>query len=211
MANSDLFEHAAAELRKAHDEDPRQVAVGGRTLTWSSHYHDRLAHWVDHFAPQASEALRLAARCQHIRRWTIPRSSYEEGRTGYKRWRSNLARFHAEQSAKILRDVGYDEETIARVGAIQTKQRLKQDPEVQAMEDAICLVFIENELEDFAGKHEHRKLVDVVRKTWAKMSPAGHNTALELAKHLPKHLHLVLGDAIVDPDPTPDEEPAAEI
>lgn len=181
------FEEAARRFEAAHAEDPRGE---------SAHYHQRLVFWVERFAPSASTALALAARCQHIRRWTIPRSTYDDGRTGYKRWRSELARFHAEEAGRILRDVGFDEATIARVGELLTKQRLKSDPEVQALEDAVCLVFLETELEAFATKHDEQKLIDIVKKTWVKMSPAGHDAALELSARLPDHVRALLTRAL---------------
>ena len=135
---------------------------------------------------QASEALRLAARCQHLRRWTIPRSDFPEGVTGYKRWRNRLAQFHADAAAAVLQDVGYEEAVIARVRDLLIKKSLKRDPEVQLFEDAICLTFLENEFASFAAKHDEDKLVNIVRKTWRKMSATGHRKALELAAQLPE-------------------------
>jgi len=164
--------------------------------TWSVHYHRRLAHWIDVIDPAASIPLRLAARCAHIRRWTVPRSSYPEGRSGYKRWRSDLARFHAEEAGKILESAGFDAETIEQVQGILQKRRMKQDPDVQAFEDGLCLVFLENELEEFAGKHDEAKIIDIIQKTWEKMSEHGHAIALELAKSLPQGLQAILQKAL---------------
>ena len=154
-------------------------------MPWSVHYHERLLHWVLHFEPVASIPLRLAAQCQHIRRWAIPRRGYEEGRQGYRRWRSDLALFHTEEAGRILREVGYDEETVERVGSLLRKVGLKRDPEVQSFEDAICMVFFETEFADFSRKYEEDKMVDILRRTWVKMSEEGHRSALELAATLP--------------------------
>src|SRR5205823_865318 len=132
-----------------------------------------------------SEALRLAARSQHIRRWTMPRSQYPMTRAGYYQWRTMLGRFHAEEAGRILRDVGYDEATIGRVQSLLRKERLKSDPETQTLEDVICLVFLENEYVEFAGRHEDTKVIDILRKTWRKMSPRGREAALALAPSLP--------------------------
>ena len=135
---------------------------------------------LDSFAPEAPEAVRLAVRCQHIRRWTVPRDTYPEGRDGYRRWRTDLARFHAETAGTILREVGYGEDTVARVGALLRKERLKADPEVQLLEDVACLVFLQYYLPAFAARHDDAKLVDILGKTWRKMSERGRAAGLAL-------------------------------
>jgi len=178
----DSREQAALErFRAAHREDPRTIDVSGRAVPWSVHYHERLAHWVEHFDPDASLPLRLAAACQHIRRWTVPRTAYEEGRRGYRRWRSDLAQMHARTAREVLADVGFDEATIGRVATLIRKVGLARDPEVQLFEDAICMVFFELEYADLARKHDDAKLIDILRKTWEKMSPEGREAALALS------------------------------
>jgi hypothetical protein len=205
----DLLIRAAAEqFEAAHQEDRRRVAVGVREVSWSVHYHRRLLHWVLHFEPAASVPLRLAAQCQHIRRWTIPRGSYDEGRRGYRRWRSDLAIFHAEEAGRMLREIGYDEETVERVGSFLRKVGLKRDPEVQSFEDAICMVFFETEFADFSRKHGEEKMVDIIQRTWMKMSEEGHRAALELAATLPEEgrslLERALGPSVVSEGPATD-------
>jgi hypothetical protein len=181
-STSDPRERAAlARFEAAHREDPRSVVVNGVATPWSVHYHARLAHWVTTFDPNASPALRLAAACQHIRRWEVPRTSYDEGRRGYRQWRTDLAEQHARTAREVLSDVGWDEATIARVETLIRKVGLARDPEVRLFEDAICMVFFELEYADLASKHEDDKLVDILRRTWAKMSPQGHAAALSLA------------------------------
>jgi len=204
----DLLLRAAAEqFEAAHQEDRRRVTVGVREASWSAHYHRRLLHWVLHFEPAASVPLRLAAQCQHIRRWTIPRRSYDEGRRGYRRWRSDLTSFHAEEAGRMLREVGYDEETVERVGSLLRKVGLKRDPEVQSFEDAICMVFFEAEFADFSRKHGEDKMVDIIQRTWVKMSEEGHHSALELAATLPKEgrglLERALGPSVSKEKRTP--------
>lgn len=182
QATSDARERAALDRFAAmHVEDPRTVLVAGETKPWSVHYHERLGHWVRAFDPAASLPLRLAAACQHIRRWEVPRSDYEAGRRGYRQWRSDLAKQHARVAREVLTAVGYDESTIARVEALLQKVGLARDPEVRGFEDAICMVFFENEYADLAGKHEDDKLVEILRRTWEKMSPQGHAAALSLS------------------------------
>lgn len=180
------FEAALARFDVAHREDPRSIEVDGAEIPWSVHYHRRLQDWVLELDPEASEALRLAAACQHIRRWEVPRSGYDEGRRGYKRWRSDLARRHAAIARETLEDVGYDEETVERVEKLLRKLGLGRDPEVQRFEDAICMVFFENEYVDLAAEHDDEKMIDILQKTWAKMSPAGHEVARALAAGLPE-------------------------
>lgn len=142
---------------------------------------ERLSAWVLRLDPNASVALRLAARCQHLERWTIPRESYPPGRVGYLTWRTELARFHARRAGEILSEVGCDQATIQAVQRINLKQNLKSNPDSQTMEDALCLVFLEHDFDAFLAKYPDRsKAVEILRKTWKKMSARGHEAALAL-------------------------------
>jgi hypothetical protein len=179
----DRFTNAVLAFDRENARDPNHVVDGGdggvprpRELVDA----ERLSRWVARLAPDASEALRLAAHCQHIRRWEIPRSSYPEGRIGYLEWRKSLSRFHADRASEILRAAGYDDRTLERVRLINQKKGLKLDADVQTMEDALCLTFLEHELEEFAAKHTEDKLIDILQKTWRKMSERGHAEALGL-------------------------------
>src|SRR5258706_3827240 len=140
-----------------------------------------MSEWLEKWAPDASEALKLAARSQHIRRWEIPRDRYPMNRAGYHRWRNELAAFHAKVAGEILQKVTYDEATVGRVQSLLKKERLKEDPEAQMLEDVICLVFLEHYFPEFAGKHDEEKVIGILRKTWRKMSERGHEAALKLA------------------------------
>ena len=142
------------------------------------------------------EALLLAARCQHILRWTIPRDRYPMNKSGYKQWRKTLARFHAEEAGRILHEIGYQQNLLDRVAEFLQKFQFKLDPEVQLFEDAICLVFLENEFSDFARQHDEEKLLTILEKTWKKMSPQGHQPALELARQLPEEARAVVQKAV---------------
>jgi hypothetical protein len=139
-----------------------------------------VTEWVRRLAPDASEPLLLAARAHHLRRWTIPRSSYPEGRAGYLKWRKALHEQHARDVGEILTDVGYDDDTIERVQTLVRKRGLGKDAEVQVLEDALCLVFVETQMHDLAARVEPDKMLDVVRKTLVKMSPEAIDLALEL-------------------------------
>lgn len=190
------LESALRLFDEAHGEDPRKIVVEGREVPWALHYHRRMSDWLNRLKPEAAEPLKLAARCQHIRRWTVPRTDYPEGRAGYRKWRQDLARFHREVAAKMLRRCGYEEATIERVGDLLLKKNLKTDPDTQTLEDVICLVFLENEFAEFSHKHPEEKLVTILRKTWAKMSDRGHREALRLAEGLPEEAGKLLNKAL---------------
>ena len=164
------FERTIAAIDAANAEDPHDKELRHAELATA---------WVRRLRPEASEALLLAARGHHIRRWVIPRSSYPEGRRGYLRWRRDLQRAHAADLARILTAEGYDETTAARVQDIVQKKQLATDPEVQAFEDALCLVFLQDQLDEFAGRYAD-KAADVLEKTLEKMSPEGRRLAKEL-------------------------------
>jgi hypothetical protein len=139
-----------------------------------------LTNWVLRLSPNASEPLLLATRCQHICRWTIQRTSYEMTRSGYLRWRTELKQFHARKSEEILREVGYGEEIITRVRELNLKKNLGSDPECQVLEDALCLVTLQYQLTGLVAKTEPAKMLQILQKTWKKMSPQAHAAALEL-------------------------------
>ena len=179
-ADAERFNAAIARFDAANAEDPMTELFQGASYPKELLYAQRMTTWLDKLAPDASEALRLAVRCQHIRRWTIPRHTYAMDRTGYLRWRTTLAKFHADTAAAILREVDYDDATIRRVQTLLRKESLKRDPEVQCLEDVICLVFLENYLAEFATQHDEAKIIDILQKTWKKMSAHGHEVALTL-------------------------------
>jgi hypothetical protein len=143
-------------------------------------YSQRVTEWVRRLCPDASEALRLAARCQHLCRWEIPRSAYELTRAGYLKWRAELKKFHARKSAAILQEAGYGPEIIERVRALNLKEDLGRDAEMQVLEDALCLVTLEHQLAGLMAKHDTQKMTGVLRKTWKKMSPSAREAALRL-------------------------------
>jgi hypothetical protein len=200
MDEADRKSRAIAAFRAANAEDPVTLAVGGVVRPKELVEAERLSAWVKRLEPAPSEALELASHCQHLRRWSLPRSDYPEGRIGYLTWRKALARRHADQAADILRSVGYDEVVIEEVRRINLKQGLHQNADVQTMEDALCLSFLEHELAEFASKHDDTKLIDIIRKTWRKMSERGRARALELAPSLPSRSAELVTRALA-PDP----------
>lgn len=163
-----------------NQQDPHHLVYDGKTFPSEYFYALRLHHWVLKLDPQASEPLLLASRSQHIGRWQILRTAYPEGKNGYLKWRTELGKFHAEKAAEILQNVGYDTDTIEKVKQIILKRQIKTNTEVQCMENALCLVFLEHQYEDFISKHEDEKVIDILQKTWAKMSDPGRESAFTL-------------------------------
>jgi hypothetical protein len=171
------LERALAELDRINAEDPRSELVDGRAEPKELLYARRMSETLAAFAPDASEELRLAARAQHLARWRIPRDRSPDGRDGDRRWRTELMDFHARLAGEVLRAAGYDERASARVGQLLRKEGIKRDAEVQTLEDVACLVFLRWYLAEFAAEHDDDKLVDILRKTWRKMSERGRSAA----------------------------------
>lgn len=177
------FERAIARFDAANAEDPNREPADGREWPKELLYAERMSAMLDRFAPDASETLRLAARCQHIQRWKIPRAEYPMDRIGYLQWRKRLNKLHAQLAGDILRDVEYDDATIARVGSLLKKEALKSDLEAQALEDVVDLVFLESYLAGFVaahGQYDNAKFLDILGKTAKKMSAGGRAAALTL-------------------------------
>lgn len=177
MANSDKLARAFQRFDASNSEDPNTEHFEGQSYPKELLYAIRMTNKLNSFAPGASEALQLTARCQHLRRWEIPRNSYKMNRSGYLKWRQDLKRFHAKEAGLILKEVGYTEKLIERVSFLIQKKRLKKDPETQTLEDVICLVFLEHYFEPFARKHPEPKVLDILQKTWNKMSKNGRESA----------------------------------
>jgi len=174
------LDEALRRFDEANAEDPNSEMVSGQPQPKELVYGQRMSARLAVFAPDAPETVKLAARAQHIRRWEVPRDTYPEGRAGYLKWRTDLYKRHAEIAGEIMGDVGYDAEPIDRVQTLLRKRGLKTDPDVQLMEDVICLVFLEHYFHDFAQKHDEEKLIPIVQKTWNKMTEQAHEVALQL-------------------------------
>lgn len=168
---SETFRRAIERFDEENARDPHQKELL---------YAQRMSGWLERLVTDASEPLRLAARCQHIRRWEIPRNSFPMDRAGYLNWRKRLYAFHADVAADILAQVGYGQPVIDRVRSLLQKEKLKADPDMQALEDVICLVFLENYFSDFARDKDEAKLLNIIKRTWAKMSERGRDAATRL-------------------------------
>ena len=176
----DRLARALDAIDAANAGDPHTIMIDGVSRPKELAHAELMTRWVRTLDPDCSDEQLLAARAHHLRRWTIPRDSYPEGRAGYLRWRTALKRQHADDVGEILRGAGYDDDVVARVQVIVSKQGLGRDPAVQVHEDALCLVFLETQLDELAGKLGEDKTIDVLQKTAKKMSPAGLQAALGL-------------------------------
>lgn len=176
----DAYGRARALVDSAHAADPRRDA-DGRAAELA--YADHMERWVARIAPDAGPVLRLAARCQHLERWLVPRGSFPMDRPGYLAWRKSLYVKQAERARQILDQAGVPPDEAANAATWVSKTGLRTNPGTQALEDAAVLVFLESEIQAFAAQHAEyprEKFVDILRKTWRKMSPR----AQELARGL---------------------------
>lgn len=196
MEKSKRLSEAFHQFDEANGEDPNMSTYQGKVYPKELLYAMRMTDKLNDFAPNASESLQLAARCQHICRWEIPRASYEMNRIGYLKWRQDLKKFHVQKASGILRKVGHEQEVIDSVAFLLDKKQLKKNEETQILEDVICLVFLEFYFEDFIQKHSEDKLLDILRKTWRKMSKKGQDTALQLplSQIVSQHISKALGE-----------------
>jgi len=208
MNDRERFQRALERFDEENSRDPHQVIVNGEAHPRELLYAQRLTEWVLRLAPDASETLRLAARSQHLCRWMIPRNSYEMTRAGYLRWRADLKQFHAGKSAGILREIGYVDDVIQRVRDLNLKKGLGKDPECQVLEDALCLVTLQYQLTELVAKTDPEKMVEILAKTWKKMSPAAREHALKLP--FPDREKELIGRALAGASTGDSEKPERE-
>lgn len=190
----DAYARARALIDAAHAADPNRTA-DGRPMELV--YADNMEAWVARVVPDATPPLRLAARSQHLERWSVPRASFPDGKVGYLNWRRSLYTKQAERARALLREAGVSEAEAAEVATWVSKSGLKTNHGTQALEDAACLVFLEKEIGAFAAQHAdypREKFVDILRKTWKKMSPRAHELALGL--DLPPPIAALVREAV---------------
>lgn len=195
MTESDRFQRAIALFDAANAEDPNREDGQPKELL----YGRRMSEMLARFVPDAPETVQLAVRAQHIQRWKVPRNSYPMDRNGYLQWRTGLYKFHAELAGDLMQQAAYDAETIDRVKAAIGKKGIKVNAEAQMLEDVADLVFIEYYMLGFAGQHaeySEEKWLEIVRKTWKKMSDAGRAFALSGQLKLPEALVPLISKAI---------------
>ncbi len=199
--SKDKLKLAIEAIDQANREDPNIECWEGKNCPKELLYSQRMTQWLLKLDPSPSEARQIAVRAQHIRRWQVPRESFPAGREAYLRWRTSLYRFHAEQVEQILLEAGFDEETIASVKKMVGKQGIKRDPDVQLLEDVACLVFLEYYFPNFAKQYDETKIMDIVRKTWKKMSDSGHQAALSIP--FPQELAELIAKALAPTEEHP--------
>jgi len=175
------FEAAIRRFDEENARDPNRVLVNGASQARELVYAQWLTDWVLKLAPAASEELRLAARCQHLCRWTVPRESYPMTRIGYLQWREGLKKFHAQKAGALLAELGYPVDVITRVQNLNLKKDFPKDPETRVLEDALCLVFLERQLGDLASKTAEDKMINALQKSWKKMTPAAREAAMNIS------------------------------
>ena len=180
IKSSQRFLEALRRFDEENSRDPNSEIVDGVAQPRELIYARRLSDWVLKLCPGASEALQLAARCQHLCRWTIPRDSYPMTRPGYLQWREALKKFHAQKAGEILREAGYGDNIVARVQSLNLKKKFPTDPESRVLEDALCLVFLQYQFADLANKTERDKMIVVLQKSWKKMTPQAREVAPKL-------------------------------
>lgn len=194
-----LYQAAIAAFDRANNEDPNKEMADGKEYPRELLYSRRMSEMRERYAPDATEAVKLAVHAQHIQRWKTPRSNYPMDKAGYLQWRTGLYKFHAETAGRIMKEVGYDDEMIARVKTIVSKKGLKVNPETQLMEDVVDLVFIEHYITGFAAQHpeyDEAKWIQIIRKTWQKMSSHAHEFVLAGKIKMPEALAPLILKAV---------------
>ena len=179
-ADAGRFDAALRRFDEENGRDPNRETAGGVSQPRELLYAERLSDWVLRLQPDASEALRLAARCQHLCRWEIPRQSYPMTRPGYLQWRATLKKFHAEKAGDVLRGLGYPDDFVRRVQDLNLKKHFPGDLEGRVLEDALCLVFLQYQFAELAAKTAEDKTINALQKSWQKMTPAARVEALKL-------------------------------
>lgn len=193
------YEQTVSLIDAANAADPNLVSDGGKEWPKELLYGQRMAEMLERFAPQSDELAKLAIRAQHIQRWKSPRSDYPMDRAGYYQWRTQLYQFHADTVADLMTEAGYYEADIARVKAMVGKKDLKKNPDTQLLEDIANMVFIEHYMLEFAGKHpeySEEKWIEIIQKTWKKMSAAGQAFTLAGKITLPEALVPLIQKAL---------------
>ena len=194
-----MFEQAVALMDEANSQDPNKEAADGKDWPKELLYSHRMAEMIDRFRPDADDAMKLAVRAQHIQRWKSSRSDYPEGRTGYLQWRTHLYKYHADTAGEILAEAGYDENFIERVKKAVSKKAIKVNADSQLLEDIADLVFMEHYMLDFANKHpeySEEKWIEIIQKTWKKMSNDAQDFTLAGKVTLPEPLVPLIQKAL---------------
>ena len=194
-----IFETALDLIDAANRADPNQVSADGREWPKELLYSERMADMLERFEPDAHEVMKLAIRAQHIERWKSPRKAYPEGRIGYLQWRKDLYKIQASRAAELMVEAGYEQDACDRAWQAVAKKNIKGNPDTQLLEDVTDLVFMEHYILEFVGKHpeyDEEKWIDIIRKTWNKMSAGAQQFAISGAISLPESLTPLILKAV---------------
>ena len=177
----------SARLRQALDridainrDDPHQIEIRGEARPKELTHAAMVSGWIKRLRPEADDPLRIASHGHHVRRWAIPRGEYPPGRRGYLRWRQALQELHAATLGEVMSEAGYGAPDIQRAQDLVRKKNLRRDPDAQALEDALCLVFLETQFGGFRTRQSDDQTANILRKTWDKMSDEARALALDL-------------------------------
>ena len=171
---------ALERIDELNSADPHEIQVRGEARPKELTHAAMVSAWIERLRPDADDALRIAAHGHHVRRWAIPRREYPQGRRGYLRWRQALQELHAATLGEVMTEAGYEAAAIERAQDLVRKKNLRRDPDVQALEDALCLVFLETQLGDFRARQQDDHVSEILRKTWDKMSAEARVLAVDL-------------------------------
>lgn len=193
------FDKTVELIDQANGEDPNMESDGSQSVPKELLYSRRMSEMLERFMPDADEVGRIAVRAQHIQRWKSPRDAYPMNRQGYHQWRTQLYQFHADTVAALMAQAGYEEASVERVRKAVGKKAVKVNPDTQLLEDIAALVFIEHYMQAFADKHpeyDEAKWIDIILKTWKKMSAEGQQFALSGRLNLPQPLVPLIQKAV---------------
>ena len=193
------YDKALALIDAANSEDPNQVSAEGKDWPKELLYSERMTDMLERYKADADNAMKLAIRAQHIQRWKSPRNAYPMDRIGYLKWRKDLYKIQADNAADLLLEAGYDDETISRLRNAVAKKNIKGNADTQLLEDVTDLVFMEHYILEFVAKHpdySEQKWIEIIQKTWHKMSANAHEFALSGAVRLPESLVPLIKKAV---------------
>ena len=199
--NQPNYERARELIDNANSADPNRVSANGREWPKELLYSERMSDMLERFRPQADDVMKLAIRAQHIERWKSPRDAYPAGRIGYLQWRKDLYKIQASRAAELMLQAGYDEEQSERAWKAVAKKNIKGNEDTQLLEDVTDLVFMEHYMLEFVDKHpeySEEKWIEIIQKTWRKMSPQAQQFALSGAVILPESLLPLIQKAVSD-------------
>jgi len=194
-----IYSEALALIDAANSADPNQVECNGKTWPKELLYSERMSDMLNRFKPDADDTQKLAIRAQHIERWKSPRNAYPMDRMGYLKWRKDLYKIQANTAAELLQQAGYGDEEVERLRNAVAKKNIKGNLDTQLLEDVTDLCFLEHYILDFVNKHpeySEEKWIEIILKTWRKMSDQAHEFVLAGKVKLPESLTPLILKAV---------------